>query len=108
MNYNNKMKCENVKIKKYKLTKDDKQLSMLCKALGHEARVMIVKILINRNACVCGDIVEALPLSQSTVSQHLKILKECGIIQGQIKGPSICYCINPETMNQLRHLISSL
>ena len=86
----------------------DLELATLAKALGHPARVQIVRLLARRDTCVCGDIVEELPLSQSTVSQHLKVLKEAGIIRGEIDGPRVCYCLNPRTLRRLRALISSL
>lgn len=73
-----------------------KRLAELSKGLAHPARVEIVRILANKpvdSRCVCGDIVDALPLAQSSVSQHLKVLKETGWIQGQIDGPYVCYCI---------------
>lgn len=66
------------------------------KALGHPARIAILELLISKQACICNDMVEELPLSQSTVSQHLKELKEAGIIKGEIEGQKICYCINEE------------
>ncbi|MFN0047700.1 MAG: ArsR/SmtB family transcription factor [Cytophagales bacterium] len=66
------------------------------KALGHPARIAIVEMLISKQACICNDMVEELPLSQSTISQHLKELKEAGIIKGDIEGQKICYCINDE------------
>lgn len=69
-------------------------MASLAKALAHPARVAIVETLIKRNSCVCGDLVDELPLSQATVSQHLKELKTAGIIKGTIEGPSICYCID--------------
>lgn len=86
----------------------DEELARLAKALGHPARVSIVRLLARRSTCICGDIVEELPFSQSTVSQHLKVLKEAGIIQGEIDGPRVCYCLNPRTLRRLRALISSL
>lgn len=86
----------------------DKELAALAKALGHPARVQIVRLLARRTTCVCGDIVGELPLSQSTVSQHLKVLKEVNIIRGEIDGPRVCYCLNPRTLRRLRSLISSL
>lgn len=86
----------------------DEELAALAKALGHPARVQIVRLLARRTTCVCGDIVEHLPLSQSTVSQHLKVLKDVGIIRGEIDGPRVCYCLNPRTLRRLRSLISSL
>ena len=86
----------------------DLELAVLAKALGHTARVQIVRLLARRDTCVCGDIVDELPLSQSTVSQHLKVLKEAGIIRGEIDGPRVCYCLNPRTLRRLRALVSSL
>ncbi len=84
------------------------QLARLAWAVAHPARVRIVRLLINREACVCGEIVAELPLAQSTVSQHLKILKESGMIQGEIDGPTVCYCINGEKLNALKKLIAAL
>lgn len=86
----------------------DEELAALAKALGHSARVAIVRLLCRRSTCVCGDIVDQLPLAQSTVSQHLKVLKEAGIVQGIIDGPRVCYCLNPRVLRRLRALISSL
>lgn len=84
------------------------QLAQLAWAVAHPARVRIVRLLINREACVCGEIVDELPLAQSTVSQHLKILKESGLIQGEVDGPKVCYCINPTKLKDLKALIASL
>ena len=86
----------------------EQELAALAKALGHPARVQIVRFLSRRSTCVCGEIVDQLPLSQSTVSQHLKVLKEAEIVQGSIDGPRVCYCLNPRTLRRLRALISSL
>ena len=72
------------------------ELAKLMKALGHPARVAIIELLLERQTCVCGSIVDALPLSQATVSQHLAALKEAGLVQGTIEGPRVCYCIHPE------------
>ena len=72
----------------------DNKLATYAKALAHPARVAILKLLIKKQACVCGDIVDELPLSQSTVSQHLKELKEAGLIKGDIEGKKVCYCID--------------
>lgn len=74
----------------------DKRLSRYAKALGHPARVAILRLLAGKRNCFCGDIVHELPLAQSTVSQHLKELKEAGLIQGTISGTSVCYCIDPK------------
>lgn len=86
----------------------DEELATLSKALGHPARVKIVRILLRRNACVCGDIVDELPLAQSTVSQHLKVLKEAGLIRGDVDGPRVCYCIEPHAIRRLRALVGGL
>lgn len=75
-------------------TKSQIELSAIAKALGHPARVAILQFLAKTRTCVCGDIVSELPLSQSTVSQHLKELKEVGLIKGTLEGPRTCYCIN--------------
>lgn len=84
------------------------ELAQLAWAVAHPARVRIVRLLIHREACVCGEIVAELPLAQSTVSQHLKILKESGMIQGEIDGPKVCYCINVEKLDALKKLIAAL
>ena len=72
----------------------ENKLAKYAKALGHPARVAILKLLASRQACICGDIVDKLPLFQSTVSQHLKELKEAGLIKGDIEGAKVCYCID--------------
>ncbi|MBN8524038.1 MAG: winged helix-turn-helix transcriptional regulator [Planctomycetes bacterium] len=90
------------------LNHDEEALAELAKALGHPARVRIMKLLIERNSCVCGDIVEEIPLAQSTVSQHLKQLKEAGLIQGEIDGPRICYCVDHAVLKRLKVLIAGL
>lgn len=83
-------------------------LAELAWAVAHPARVRIVRLLVTRKACVCGEIVDQLPLAQSTVSQHLKILKQSGLIQGEVDGPKVCYCINPSKLKELKRLIASL
>lgn len=82
--------------------------AMLAWAIAHPARVQIVRLLIGREACVCGEIVDQLPLAQSTVSQHLKILKESGLIQGEVDGPKVCYCINPDRLQELKAFVADL
>jgi DNA-binding transcriptional ArsR family regulator len=72
----------------------DNRIAAYAKALAHPARVAILQVLLKRESCICGDIVEELPLSQSTVSQHLKELKEAGLIRGDIDGAKVCYCID--------------
>jgi ArsR family transcriptional regulator, arsenate/arsenite/antimonite-responsive transcriptional repressor len=84
------------------------ELAKLAWAIAHPARVQIVQFLIGRDACMCGEIVSQLPLAQSTVSQHLKILKDSGLIQGEVDGPKVCYCINPKRLEQLKALIAAL
>lgn len=80
----------------------DNRIATYAKALAHPARVAILKLLIQRQACICGDIVDELPLSQSTVSQHLKELKEAGLIKGDITGAKVCYCIDDEEMTKAK------
>jgi ArsR family transcriptional regulator len=86
----------------------DADLAELAKAIGHQARVQILRLLVRRTACVCGDIVDELPLAQSTVSQHLKVLKEAGLIRGDVDGPRVCYCIEPRAMRRLKVLVAGL
>lgn len=86
----------------------DALLAKLAKALGHPARVAIIRILLRRQSCVCGDIVDVLPLAQSTVSQHLKILKEAGLIRGDVDGVRVCYCIEPQMLAMFKTLIGEL
>lgn len=87
-------------------TAQENEIAALAKALGHPARVAILKFLAEHNACVCGDIVSALPLAQATVSQHLKELKQAGLIQGTIEPPKVCYCISEEGWNKARDLFA--
>ena len=79
-------------------TKNQNAIATLAKALGHPARIAIIEYLIKVNKCICGDIVNELPLAQATVSQHLKELKNAGIIKGNIDGNSICYCIDEKVI----------
>ena len=80
--------------KKEEFTQKEQDLAAFAKAMAHPARIAILKVLAQRNACICGEIVDVLPLAQSTVSQHLKELKNAGLITGTIEGPRSCYCIN--------------
>ncbi len=84
------------------------QLARLAKALGHPARVAIVRLLLRRQTCVCGEIVDELPLAQSTVSQHLKQLKDAGLIRGEVDGPRVCYCLDEGAVALLRALVDGL
>jgi ArsR family transcriptional regulator len=86
----------------------DRDLAVLARALGHPARVQIMRLLARRDACVCGDIVDELPLAQSTVSQHLKVLKEAGLVRGEIDGPRVCYCVEPRALRRLKALVGGL
>lgn len=86
----------------------DEELAAMAKALGHPIRVKILRLLVRKDACVCGDIVDELPVAQSTVSQHLKVLKEAGLIRGEVDGPRVCYCIEPRALRRLRALIAAL
>lgn len=86
----------------------DEVLGALCKALAHPARVQIIRLLARRSSCVCGELVEEVELAQSTVSQHLKILKQAGLIRGQIQGPRTCYCLEPGRLARLQVLLAAL
>lgn len=79
----------------------DLRIAAFAKALAHPARVAILNLLIRKRACMCGDIVDELPLAQSTVSQHLRELKDAGLIQGNIDGPSVCYCVNDAALAEM-------
>ncbi|NIA16240.1 MAG: metalloregulator ArsR/SmtB family transcription factor [Nitrospiraceae bacterium] len=86
----------------------DRELARLAKALGHPVRVRIVRILARRTTCVCGELVDELPVAQSTVSQHLKRMKEAGLVQGTIDGPRVCYCLSPTVLERLKMLVGAL
>ena len=88
----------------YKYQEDTKVLARFAKALGHPTRISILKHLENQSCCFTGDLVEVFPLAQSTVSQHLKELKNAGLIQGELKPPKIKYCINQENWNTAKQL----
>lgn len=89
-------------------TEQQNRTADYAKALAHPARVAILQFLARRNACVCGDIVDELPLSQSTVSQHLKELKRIGVVRGAVEGPSVCYCIDPEGWQRMRAVLGDM
>ena len=89
-------------------TKSQNELAVLAKALGHPARIAILQFLIKTKTCVCGDIVDQLPLSQSTVSQHLKELKNAGLIKGNIDGPAVCYCIDEKQWYRAKQSLAAL
>ena len=86
----------------------DAELAVLAKALGHPARVRILRLLLGRESCFCGEIVEHLPLAQATVSQHLKVLRAAGLIQGEIEGLRTCYCANREQLARLSDLLGAV
>lgn len=89
-------------------TEEQNQIAIVAKALGHPARIAIIEYLLKVNACICNDIVDELPLAQSTISQHLKELKNAGLIKGEIEGNSICYRINETTFNVLKEYFSRI
>ncbi len=87
---------------------DNRTLALICKALSHQARIRIVEHLKEVDQCGCGKIVEILPLAQSTVSQHLKILKEAGLVKGEIEGPRTCYCLDKNLLKQFKKKVAVL
>ncbi|MGB1012781.1 MAG: ArsR/SmtB family transcription factor [Nannocystaceae bacterium] len=84
------------------------QLARLAKALAHPARVAILRMLVRRDGCIVGNIVDEFPLAQSTVSQHLKQLKEAGLIRGEVDGPRVCYCVEPGKIALFKALVEAL
>lgn len=98
--------------KKEEFNKQTQQLANLAKAISHPARIQILLKLAKSKTCICGELVDVLPLSQSTVSQHLKELKEAGLIDGRIDGPRSCFCINQKALelfnNQFGEMIKAL
>jgi ArsR family transcriptional regulator, arsenate/arsenite/antimonite-responsive transcriptional repressor len=88
--------------KKEEFTQKEQELAAFAKAMSHPARIAILKVLANKNECICGEIVEVLPLAQSTVSQHLKELKNAGLIDGETDGPRSCYCINWKAFDKFK------
>ena len=89
-------------------TDDQNDLAILAKALGHPARIAIIQHLIKVNSCICGDIVNELPLAQPTVSQHLKELKNAGLIEGNFEGNAICYCLNKEGFDKIKGFLQDI
>ncbi len=87
---------------------DREAFARICKALGHPARVRIVAFLLETDRCICGEIVGILPLAQSTVSQHLKLLKQSGLIKGEVEGPRTCYCIDHAVLDGFRRAAEAL
>ncbi len=89
-------------------TKRQNQLAAYAKAMAHPARVAIIEYLLQHQTCICGDLVDELPLAQATVSQHLKELKQVGIIKGEIEGAKVCYCIDTKVWNEAQKMLSNL
>jgi ArsR family transcriptional regulator, arsenate/arsenite/antimonite-responsive transcriptional repressor len=89
-------------------TVDEARAVTMLRALANPTRFRIAQILATRNACVCGQLVEDLPLAQSTVSEHLKVLKDAGIVQGTIDGPNTCYCLDPQALQFLSGILNTL
>src|SRR3954462_15628736 len=94
--------------KKTEFTSKDQQIAAFAKALSHPARVAILRAIAKRGTCICGEIVEVLPLAQSTVSQHLKDLKESGLIQGDVEGTKSCYCIAWDVLEKAWNWLQAL
>jgi DNA-binding transcriptional ArsR family regulator len=94
--------------KKEHFTDYQNHIAILAKALGHPARVAIIEYLMRVESCICGDIVNELPLAQATVSQHLKELKNAGLIKGSIEGNTICYCIDEKSIEKLIRYFSQI
>ena len=90
------------------MQESDAEFARLAGALSHPARVAIVRFLRENGVCICGEIVDVLPLSQSSVSQHLKTLKDAGLVQIEIAGPRSCYCLNPVALERLRVLLGEI
>lgn len=89
-------------------TDNQNQIATLAKAMGHPARIAIIEYLLKVDTCICGDIVNELPLAQPTVSQHLKELKNAGLIKGEIEGNSICYCIDQNAFQKLQNYFTNI
>ncbi len=87
---------------------DEAALARLAKALGHPARVHILKVLLAKDSCIAGELSEELPLAASTVSQHLKLLKEAGLVRGEVDGPRRCYCVDRSVLARLKSLVRDL
>ena len=87
---------------------DEVQLAAWAKAVAHPARLAILKVLAARNTCICGEIVDELPLAQATVSQHLKALKAAGLVAGEVEGPRTCYCLNWTQLQRFRDAVETL
>jgi ArsR family transcriptional regulator len=93
---------------KVESTLDHDSFARICKALGHPARVRIVEHLKSIDHCICGEIVQILPLAQSTVSQHLKVLKDAGLVKGEVEGPRTCYCLDKDVLEDFKKTAGSI
>jgi ArsR family transcriptional regulator, arsenate/arsenite/antimonite-responsive transcriptional repressor len=97
-----------VEHKPFQLTTDEERLTLMMKALGNPARMQIVRYLSEHPQCITGDIVDVLPLAQATVSQHLKVLREAGIICGTVEGPATCYCLDCDNVRWFKERVGAL
>ena len=95
-------------MKSIPLRDSDQSMVQIFRALGHPARLKILRLLAQRKTCICSQVVEELPLAQSTVSQHLKVLKDAGLIASEINGPAICYCLAPGALDSLHRGVAQL
>ena len=89
-------------------TKEQIKLAGMAKVIGHPARLSILQLLLKRNSCICGEIVEEIGLSQATISQHLREMKDFGLIRGDIDGTKVCYCIDPKVYKQFKTMLAKL
>ena len=88
-------------------SKEQNEIAAIAKALGHPARIAILQFIINSKSCICGDLVNETGLAQATISQHLRELKQQGLIKGNIEGTSVCYCINKDNWKKVKDLLQS-
>lgn len=86
----------------------DDELAAMSKALGHPTRVKILRLLTHRESCVCGELVDEIDVAQSTISQHLKVLKEAGLVQGTVSGPATCYCVDQRGLRRFKALVGGI
>ncbi len=89
-------------------TDDQRDIASVAKVLGHPARIAILQHLLKVKKCICGELVEEIGLAQATISQHLRELKQIGLLQGQVEGPSVCYCIDPNVWSEFRRKLDAL
>jgi ArsR family transcriptional regulator len=101
-------KCKPARKKEKNPNISEDDLGELCKALGHPARIRLIRILLKKGECISGDLAEEFSLAQSTVSEHLRILKDAGLVKGTIDGPRRCYCVNEERLNYFKSLVEKV